>query len=136
MENKNVRIRQKYRNTESARLMKLVELAEKYDSRIIRFNEEKWERKNAGKVQKQKAAEEKVRLEQEAVEAAARAEVEAAARKEADKKQKDQAKQIIKDSRRQIRNLSKVALAVNQDQMQDLLLKLGLLLWHVAGEFF
>lgn len=124
MENKNVRIRQKYRNTESARLMKLVELAEKYDSRIIRFNEEKWERKNAGKVQKQKAAEEKVRLEQEAVEAAARAEVEAAAKKEAEKKQKDQAKQIIKDSRRQIRNLSKVALAVNQDQMQDLLLKL------------
>lgn len=121
METKNARIRQKYRNNESSRIMKLTELAEKFDSRIIKFNNEKWERKNAGKVKKQKEAEEKARKEKEAAEAAEKAKAEEEERKAKEKAAKEDKKQVLKNTRRDIRNISKIALQVDQDQMQEML---------------
>ncbi len=49
IERENARIRQKYRNMESARILKFSELAEKYDIRIKRHKEAEFNRKNAGK---------------------------------------------------------------------------------------
>lgn len=52
IEKQNARIRQKYRNKESARILALAELAEKYDTRMKNHRQLQWNKKYAGKKKK------------------------------------------------------------------------------------
>lgn len=123
IERKNARIRQKYRNDESKRLLDLAELAEKYDSRIKRVKEQQWARKNAGKEAKRKEKEEKEKREQEEREAREKAEKEAEEARLKEKEAKENEKNALKVLRRDLRALAKQhAKTVSAEQFQEMLL--------------
>ncbi|CAD7927295.1 unnamed protein product [Amoebophrya sp. A120] len=123
IERQNARIRQKYRNDESARLLTLAELAEKYDSRIKLLKQRQWEKKNEGKLAKQRAREEEERKKKEEKEAREREEKEAEEKRKKEKEAKEEEKNKLKVLRRDLRALAKQhAKTVSADQFQSVLL--------------
>lgn len=92
---------------ESARIRRLVDLAYKHDPRLQRERAATKAKKNAQKLEKRKAAEERARIEREAEE---RAKIEADKKAAADKeqravakKQKENARQVMRKTRQKLR---------------------------------
>ncbi|CAD7938312.1 unnamed protein product [Amoebophrya sp. A25] len=125
IERQNARIRQKYRNNESARLLELAERAEKWDSRMRLLRDQAWARKNAGKEARRKEKEERERKEAEEKAAREAAEKAAEEQRKNDKAAKEEEKNALKVVRRDLRQLAKLhAKTVSAEQFQEVLLQL------------
>eukprot|EP00445_Apocalathium_hangoei_P066758 CAMPEP_0204109716 /NCGR_PEP_ID=MMETSP0361-20130328/1458_1 /ASSEMBLY_ACC=CAM_ASM_000343 /TAXON_ID=268821 /ORGANISM="Scrippsiella Hangoei, Strain SHTV-5" /LENGTH=1008 /DNA_ID=CAMNT_0051059521 /DNA_START=92 /DNA_END=3115 /DNA_ORIENTATION=+ len=133
MERENGRVAKKLGAEERERMLTLVKVAEKNDPRMIRYKEEVFQQKEAGKnaraaalkaEQDKKDAEAKVRAEKAEV----KRKVEEVQRLE-DKKRKEEIKNALKVARQRLRSLHKAAEnsvrhAVHADQLQGVCLRL------------
>jgi curved DNA-binding protein CbpA len=125
MQVENERIRKKYQKVERARVMKLVENAEKNDPRVKAEKDRIWAEREAEKAKKNAKKAEAARAAEEAAELKRQAELAAQEAAKAEKARKEEERNARKSIRSSLRKqVSNMELCVSEDQLQDFFLRL------------